>query len=260
MGTSTRTIWAAAAIAALAPAAAWAAPAGAPPPTVVAAALGGSVTVITPCSGDPIVQRSAGLLKVERPGATSGDLAVDVSYGGSLQPGTDYEALPDPVVIQAGETATILTVAADAPGTVTLTVEPGEGYAVGSPATATTEIADSGGAFGCQDEVVETIALGTRPTPLAIYDTYGFGVGDSTLVVDGDVPPGLGYQQDGSWTGAATALGTYEFSACYRIGDFCGLEIPFRITVVEVDTSEPGLPPASAPPADAVPGRATFTG
>lgn len=245
-------------LAVLVPTAAWAAPAGAPPPTVVAAALDGAITVITPCQGDPIVQQGKGLLKVERPNATSGDLAVDVSYGGTLQPGTDYDALPDPVVIAAGEDATILDVSASTAGTVTITIEPGEGYAVGSPATATTTITDTGGDFGCQDEVVETIDLGTKPTALPIYDTYGFGVGDSTLVMTGDVPPGLTYQQDGSWTGAATTLGTFRFTACYQIGGFCGLEIPFRITVVEVDASDPTVP--AAPPAAAVPGRATFTG
>lgn len=244
-------------LAVAAPSAATARPTGAAPPRVTAAGLPGSFAIIPQCDGTTIEQASGGLLKVERTDM-SGELAIDVTYGGSLVAGTDYPALPDPVVIAAGETDAFLEVEALVPGTVTITVEPGDGYTVGDPATATSEIVDSGGDFGCQDEVVETIALGTTPTPLPIFDEYGFGVGDSTLELTGDVPPGLDYQADGSWTGAATELGTFEFTACYRIGDLCGLEIPFRITVV--DEGPRPAPAPTPPPATPLPGTADFTG
>lgn len=236
-----------------------AAPRGAAPPDVVASALPGSVLVIQECDGTTTVNASQALLKVERPNATSGTISVDVTYSGSLVGTPDLEPLPDPVVIAAGDDSTILPVEATAPGDVTLTIEPGDGYAVGDPASATAEVVAEGGEFGCQDTTVETIALGTQPTPYPVYDRFGFGVGDSTLVIQGELPPGLDFAIDGSWSGAATELGTYEFTACYQLGDVCGLQLPFRITVVETGP----IPPVTAPgpaPATPLPGRATFTG
>lgn len=245
--------------AALAPTGATAAPAGAAPPALVASALPGSVSVIPQCDGEAIVQRSGGLLKIERPNNTSGTLMVNVTYSGSLVGTDDLGPLPDPVEIPVGETSAIIPVEASAPGDVTVTIDAGDGYSIGEPASATSDIADSGGAFGCQAEVVETIDVGTSPAALPIYDQFGFGVGDSSLQIDGELPPGLTYNIDGSWTGAATTLGTYEFTACYAIGDFCGLEIPFRITVVEVSADDPVLPPA-APPAAPVTSDPSYTG
>jgi hypothetical protein len=236
-----------------------AAPQGGAPPGIIASALPGSVVVIQQCDGDVAVNGSQGLLRVERPGAAAGEISIDVSYSGSLVGTADLEPLPDPVVIESGEQAAIVPVEATAPGDVTITIEPGDGYDVGSPASATAEIAAEGSEFGCQDETVETIELGAQPTPYPVYDRFGFGVGDSTLVIQGELPPGLTYGIDGTWSGAATALGTFEFTACYRIGDVCGLELPFRITVVESGPIPPVELPGP-PPATPVPGTATFTG
>lgn len=243
--------------AALLPSAVGASPTGTAPPAVVVSALPGSVVTIPQCDGEVVVQESAGVLKVERPGDSAGTILVDVTYSGSLVPGTDYEALPDPVEIPAGQEATFLEVKATTPGWLNISVEPGAGYVVGRPSSATSNIVDSGGDFGCQDEVYEVILLGTAPTPLPIYDEFGFGVGDSTLVMSGDVPPGLTYGIDGSWSGVATELGPYEFTACYQIGDVCGLEIPFRILVV--DEARPAPLPLPTP-ATPVQGQPDFTG
>jgi hypothetical protein len=236
-----------------------AAPRGAAPPEVIASALPGSVVVIQQCDGEVVVNGSQGLLKVERPNATSGTISVDVTYSGSLVGTPDLEPLPDPVVIEAGEDATIVPVEAIAPGDVTLTIEPGDGYVVGDPSSATSEIAAEGSEFGCQDETVETIELGAQPTPYPVFDRFGFGVGDSTLAIEGAVPPGLTFNQDGTWTGTASTLGTFEFTACYLIGDVCGLELPFRITVVDAGPIPPVEVPGP-PPATPVPGTANFTG
>jgi hypothetical protein len=236
-----------------------AAPQGAPAPDVIASALPGSVVVIQQCDGETVINQSQGLLKIERPNSTSGTISVDVTYSGSLVDTADLEPLPDPVVIEAGDDSTILPVEASAPGDVTLTIEPGDGYVVGEPASATSEIAAEGSEFGCQDETVETVDLGSQPTPYPVYDRFGFGVGDSTLVIEGELPPGLLYAIDGTWSGAATTLGTFEFTACYQIGDLCGLELPFRITVVDAGPIPPVVVPGPAP-ATPVPGRATFTG
>ncbi|MEZ5137263.1 MAG: hypothetical protein R2702_06225 [Acidimicrobiales bacterium] len=236
-----------------------AAPEGAPLPDVVASALPGSVVVIQQCDGEVIVNQSQALLKVERPNATSGTISVDVSYSGSLVGTPDLGPLPDPVVIEAGESSTIVPVEADAPGDVTLTIEPGDGYAVGDPASATADVVAEGSDLGCQDPTVETIQLGAQPTPYPVYDRYGFGVGDSTLVIQGELPPGLGFDIDGTWSGAATTLGTFEFTACYQLADFCGLQLPFRITVVDAGPIPPVIVPGPAP-ATPVPGTPDFTG
>ena len=67
------------------------------------------------------------------PNATSGTITVDVTYGGTLVAGADYEPLPDPVAIAAGQNAHHpRDPCAHAAGTITMTVEPGAGYTVGA--------------------------------------------------------------------------------------------------------------------------------
>jgi hypothetical protein len=249
---------------------------GAPPPDVITDALNGTVNRLTPCEGEPQVIPGNGLLKVERPGNTSGTIAVDVTYGGSLVPGTDYEPLPDPIEIAAGESQTIVVVESATPGTVTLTVEPGEGYEVGDPATATLTIGLSAIDAICPDEETLTTTVGGQPPAVPVYDRYGGAYADTILEIEGDLPPGLRYSNDGSWTGAATTAGTYQFVAKYTLGDFAFLELPLRIvvrprdsgstttttTTVKPTTSSTTTPPARPParPATPVKARAKFTG
>ncbi len=235
-----------------------AAPQGAPPAEVVAAALDGSLQTATDCDGTITTTTGAAFLKVERPGSIAGTISVDVSYGGTLVPGTDYDALPDPIEIAAGESQTIVSFEASRAGTVVLTIEPGETYAVGDPASATATVVESTTATACPPEESQTIPVGTAPASLDVYGRFGGELGDTVLELEGDVPPGLTFLPSGDWTGTATQVGTYRFVARYTIGEFVGLELPVRIVVVPAGAPVPA-PPAAAPAAP-VPGRPAFTG
>ena len=244
--------------------------AGAPPPAVDAASLGGSINVYESCTGQQIRQPNFGLLKVERPNATSGTLSVDVSYSGSLVADTDYPALPDPVVIAVGETATFLDVKATKAGTVTLTVEPGSGYTVGSPASATTTISETVTKEVCRPELSQTIFVGQHPADIKIDDPFGGALGDTEFHLAGTLPPGTTYGQapDSGWGGAATTPGTYRVVYTYCLGATspCVLEQPLRILVLPQETlgppsvTNPPTAPPAAPPAAPLPSTATFTG
>ena len=260
---------------ALAAAPAGAASGGAPPPEVIADSFDGTANRFTPCVGEPEIHRALGFLKVERPGNTSGTISVDVTYGGTLVPGTDYEPLADPIEIPAGESQTIVSFESITAGTVSLTVEPGEGYEVGDPATATSTISVSAIDAICADEETLTVTVGGQPPAVPIYDRYGGHFADTVLVIDGDLPPGLRYANDGSWSGAATTAGTYRFTAKYTLADFAFLELPLRIVVRPDDTgstttttTRPTTTSTTAPPAGRQPARpatpvkarANFTG
>lgn len=110
-----------------------------PPPTVTTDALDGAVTAFTGCDGETATSVNVGFAAIRRPDGTSGALSVDVSYGGALEAGVDYEPLPDPVVLGDGEASAILAITPTRPGNVTVTIEPGDGYLVGQPATSTVE-------------------------------------------------------------------------------------------------------------------------
>jgi len=248
-----------------------AAPAGAPAADVIAEALGGTVNIFTPCEGEANVIPGNGLLKVERPGSIAGTISVNVTYGGTLVPGTDYEPLPDTVEIPAGESQTILFFDSANDGTVTLTVEPGEGYTVGDPATATATIGLSDIDAICPDEETLTTTVGSQPPAIPVFDRYGGAFADTIFEIEGDLPPGLDLGVDGSWTGTATTVGTYRFVALYTLGDFAFLELPLRVVVLpegEVpttttrpptsSTTSPTRPPAR--PATPVQAHADFTG
>jgi hypothetical protein len=235
-----------------------AAPAGTAPPAVVAGALDGSVTQLTPCNGPTQTVGNPGFLKVERPGASNGTIAVNVSYGGSLTSGTDYDPLPNPIEIPAGDTQTLLAVEASATGTVSLTVEPGDGYVVGEPASATATFELAEVPTFCTEVIVETIEVGDAPTSFLVEEEFeGPPVADLAFEPEGEAPPGLSLERDGTWTGAATTEGTYEIAGRWCLAaSLCVIEVPWRITVVASSDTTP-TPPAPAAP---VQGAATYTG
>ncbi|WP_426570977.1 hypothetical protein [Aquihabitans sp. McL0605] len=253
----------------LAPGPASATPQGAPPPDVIAAALNGSVTSVTGCDGVTRSSSNTGFLKVERPNATSGDISVDVSYGGTLVAGTDYDALPDPVTIAAGHEATVLFIDPTRSGTITLTVEPGPGYVVGEPATATVDFPLTHVDAACLAPNEQTVPVGGTPHGVDVT-AHGFSqIVDSHFETVGDLPPGLDFHVDGTWTGAATTAGVYGFTARWCLLDGstnsqCFLEIPFEITVVGAGTDVPQLQPpvveAPATPATPISDTASYTG
>ncbi len=87
---------------------------------------------------------------IERSGSTGGPLTVNLSYSGTGVAGTDYEQLPASIVIPAGAAGYELALrpvndpdVEPGPDTVTATVLPGGGYAVGNPASAVVTIEDN---------------------------------------------------------------------------------------------------------------------
>ncbi len=236
-----------------------AAPQGAPGPDVVATATNGSIVTANLCH-ETTVTTSAGSLTVERPANIAGTISVDVSYGGDLIAGEDYDPLPDPVEIPAGQSRTTLTVESTRGGSVVLTIEPGEGYTVAAPASATAIFADVVWNAQCFAEETQTIPIGSAPASLDLDGRFG-DIGDAYLEIDGDLPPGLALDRNGDWTGTATRVGTYRFVVSFTNGDVAALELPIRIVVVPAGAPVPapaGPPPAS--PAAPLVGRATFTG
>jgi hypothetical protein len=232
-------------------------PTGTAPPAVVASALDGSLTQLTPCNGPTQTLGNPGFLKVERPGASNGTIFVNVSYAGTLMPGTDYEPLPNPIEIPAGDTQTVVAVEALAPGSVSLSVEPGDGYVVGDPATATTNFERADVPTFCSEAIVETIEVGEAPTNLLVEEEFdGPPVADLAFEPEGSAPPGLALERDGTWSGAATTEGTYEIAGRWCLGaSLCVIEVPWRITVVASTKASP--PP---PPATPIEGAAAYTG
>jgi hypothetical protein len=254
---------------ALAPQVADAAPAGSPAPTVIAAGLDTVITTFIGCDGQEDTQSGVGFLKIDRGLTnTSGTITVDVTYGGTLVPGTDYEALPDPVEIPAGQNATFLEIRASRAGTVTVTVEAGSGYTVGSPAAATSTTTERDFRAGCPDVIEETITVGERPTFVdpSNLSPAGGAIYDANFAIVGDLPTGMSV--DGSLiSGTATTPGIFEYTFTYCLGPVCALEIPYRTTVVAALVGDPGPPgsepetgPEAAPAADPISGDATYTG
>ena len=244
-----------------------AAPAGAPPPQVTTFSLDGGTSTFTGCQGQTHTDPSAGLVRIDRGNVTSGTLSVNVTYTGTLVPGTDYPALPDPVVIPAGQTFTILQVEATKAGTVTITIDPGSGYDVGSPASTTTTITSNPVDAVCHAVVAQTILVGMRPTFLdpTTLTPFGGAIGDTEFEITGDLPTGMSYT-DGLIKGTATTPGVFTFTEKWCLGapDRCVLEVPYRIAVFSRDLTEPVVivppPPNPAAPATPVPTDPSFTG
>lgn len=90
------------------------------------------------------------LFRVERAGDLSSPLVVNLAWGGTATPGADYEPEPSSVVVPAGAAFVELSLdpindavaEANASETVVATVQPGPGYTVGAPASATVTIAE----------------------------------------------------------------------------------------------------------------------
>jgi hypothetical protein len=223
------------------------------PPTVTTAALDGAIITSTGCDGDTTVRSNPGMLVVRRSGDTSGPLDVAVSYGGTLTPGDDYDALPNPVTIRAESDAQFFSIEARRPGTVSLTIEGGADYLPGTSSTATVEFVPIAFDTDCPEGESQTIGLGETPAPIDIYGRFGGALADTTVLIEGDLPPGLTMLSNGSWEGAATELGTFRFTAKYCLGDQCALELPITIVVGAAS-------PPPAEPAVAVTAEVNFTG
>ncbi|QYG94555.1 hypothetical protein HC251_20380 [Iamia sp. SCSIO 61187] len=134
-------------------------------------------------------------------------------------------------------------------GDLTITVEPGVGYLAGPEDAVTLEVTDEVfEAISCDDDLGylirdgadrQTIDVGEQPEPLGFFEDFedeGEGGGDDSTdsteagsatedpatfavravpegldtPVDGQLPPGLTYEDD-EWGGVATTPGTYAF-------------------------------------------------
>ena len=246
------------------PAIADARPQGAPAPGVTASAINGTAVTFPDCDGSEHVEPSNAQFTVSRGTAFSGTIEIDVTYGGTLVPGTDYAPLPDPVVIPAGETEVVLPIDTTATGSVTLTLEAGTGYVVGDPATATSNLGASDAAHHCLPLQQETISVGDQLPPfdvldaLDVFPSYFKGF---TLFIEGTLPTGITF--DNGFTGVAEVPGTYDYTMtwCVTPDGYCLVEAPFRVEVVTIDGSAPELPgPAPATPAAPVGSSPTYTG
>jgi PKD repeat protein len=110
----------------------------APPPlsTVTVVASQSLATTLTP-----------GIFSITRSGSTSSALTVNYSLGGTAANGVNYQTLSGTATIPAGASTATVSVnplgLLDLLRTVVLTVSPNSSYSVGSPNSATVEIAVS---------------------------------------------------------------------------------------------------------------------
>lgn len=204
---------------------------------------------------------------------------VGVSYSGSLA--DDLEApVSTHVRPPGGEYSSIqVDVITGSLGTLTVTLEPGDGYVLGEPFS---------GSFTLDDDV-ETLMDCTRPLPLMWgaadqrievgEQPGGLGVtlydDQDELRVVGPLPPGLTLE-DALWVGTATTPGTYAFQVilCHDmlggVGDvpavLCSGTADVRIVVEGPPGSGPpggpgtGSPGPTAPAATPVRAAAALTG
>jgi hypothetical protein len=93
--------------------------------------------------------QDAGTFTVSRSGSTTSSLTVRYSLGGSASNGTDYQSLSGSVTIAAGASSATVSVrpiddtTVEGTETVVLTLSTDAAYVVGSPGSATVNIADN---------------------------------------------------------------------------------------------------------------------
>jgi hypothetical protein len=163
-----------------------------------------TVTAIDSIAGEP---SSDGVYRISR--SSPGDsLTVNVAMTGSATSGSDYGAIGPSVTLASGEVASevVLDIADDAliegDETATLGLQPGSGYRVGSPASASIVIADDESAGGsCLPDW--TLSCGSS-------DAYNNGAWGSTDAIDTYVCSGVAR---GSLTGPEY---TYRFTPSER--------------------------------------------
>ncbi|MCU1370293.1 MAG: hypothetical protein JWO77_1487 [Ilumatobacteraceae bacterium] len=190
------------------------------------------------------------------------DIVLSTPYTGS--------GVPDHIDFPPGVPDVTVNIYLPERTSFTMTVEPGEGYEVGSLASATAHVEGGNDQHAsCHDLVTETIPVGATPSlvPLSSMGNGAFGpldtyIGGEWFELRGELPPGVIQPQDADasneeLSGAATTPGVYEFTTAYCPGDgsFCVLEVPYRVTVVAA-----GSEPTEAPAASPVEASPTFTG
>ncbi|MFC1792529.1 Calx-beta domain-containing protein [Planctomycetota bacterium] len=172
------------------------------------------VTITAPdaSAGEPA---NNGSFRVSRTGATSSNLRVYYSTGGSTaSSGADYSALPGYVDIQYGQSSANVSVAVidditvESLETVRLTISSNAGYDIGSPSYATVTITDD-------DEIPEEEPI---VTIIAIDASAGEPANDGSFRVSrtGATTENLRVYYS---TGGSTASSGYDYTALYGYVD-----------------------------------------
>lgn len=201
---------------------------------------------------------------VSRTGDASGPLSVLVDYQGSL---AGSSGLPSPITFTAGQTDVTFEADEATSGNLTVSLIDGDGYAVGSPGGALLYVDQAIADLGCgigNVHTAQTIDLGSTPAAIDV-EKVAYNPPDSLArSIEGNVPPGLTFHLDGTWSGVATELGTFSFSEYFCQPDgWCPYRASITITVVEAgedpdDSVDDPAPPAAA--AQAVAGTPELTG
>lgn len=226
-----------------------------PLPEVSAAGTDGSDSQTIDCRGNPDdTEPVPGSFVLTRDGDLTDPLEVQVTYAPS-----DL-GLPAPVVIPAGQAA--VTVEVPPVATVAVSIIPAAGYTVATDSQSfrvdlRLSVGDLGCNLGYVPKVVQVVGRDDLPPAL---DLPALGIDASRvaeLQIEGDQPPGLELQPDGTWRGTAIELGVSDFRAY-----FCGSPrwCPNELQVVVVVTEDPPPAPPAAPPANPTPGTPRLTG
>jgi hypothetical protein len=171
--------------------------------TVLGTPGANTVTIAAP---DPFANEAGlttGRFRVSRAGSTAAALTVAYTVGGTATPGADYVSLPGTVTIPAGQASVDILVTPlqdelqEFPETITLTLTPTAGYAVGTPGVGVVVLRSD-------DEITQVVSvLALDPTASEARLTRGrflitrIGSAAAALTVsyrvDGTATPGSDY-------------------------------------------------------------------
>jgi hypothetical protein len=155
--------------------------------------------------------------------------------GGTATPGSDYATLPGTVIIPVGQaTAPIPVTPIDDPAvepaeTVVVTLGPGLGYTVGSPAAATVTIVSNDGA---SEIILDNLPAGDEDAARTFTGSWCLSGGIGPLGTDSLYSCGAGLDTY-RWTPAIPAAGAYDVSVWWTAH-------PNRSTAVPISVAHAG--------------------
>jgi len=253
------------------------------PDTVRIQAVAPVIVTIEATTDASEVGPDAGSFTIARTGPTDDALDVDVLVQGSATNGVDYATIPDVITIPAGSAAATVTVLPVDDGVVEgtegviLTLQPGSGYAVGSPGMAQVVIADSSRpTVTVSATVPEAREAGpvagaftfvrTGPTSSSLQVLFArsgtasdaadyVSIGGATAIVT--IPAGessivlpIEPYQDNLVEGPETVVVTLSAAGAYLVGTPAGAEVTIlddpaivSITAIDANAAEQGSDP-----------------
>lgn len=171
-----------------------------PPATVV------SVVVNDGSAGEPLTGLGNGSFQFQRTGPTSQSLTVNFLVGGTATVFADYKAFNHQVTFAAGSTLATKTVSVlddqllEGDETVSVTLVPGTGYTVGSPASATLSI---------RDDDASAVGMVTVTATDAVAGEPGSGAGSGQWTLSRTGPTTASLSVSIKLTGSATPDSDY---------------------------------------------------